>query len=48
MYALEKTRNEYRANRGVTDPEQIAALLKKAKENLDIVKRQVIENSELA
>lgn len=41
-YALEKTRHEYRANKDVTDPNQIASLLNKAQENLDIIKRQVL------
>ncbi|XP_053402612.1 LYR motif-containing protein 4-like [Mercenaria mercenaria] len=42
MYALEKTRYEFRANKEVTDQQQVLALLGKAQENLDITKRQVL------
>ena len=41
-YALEKTRHDFRANKDVTDQQQIAALLNKAQENLDMAKRQVL------
>jgi hypothetical protein len=42
MYALEKTRYDFRANKDVTDPQQMKALLDKAQDNLNIMKRQVI------
>ncbi|XP_052818847.1 LYR motif-containing protein 4-like [Mya arenaria] len=41
-YALEKAKYEFRANKAVTDGEQISTLLKKAQENLDIARRQVL------
>lgn len=41
MYALEKVRCEFHANKEITDSEKIAVLVAKAQENLDIVKRQV-------
>ncbi|XP_060596723.1 LYR motif-containing protein 4B-like [Ruditapes philippinarum] len=42
MYALEKTRYDFRANKDVTDPQQMKALLDKAQDNLNIMKRQVL------
>ncbi|XP_067651506.1 LYR motif-containing protein 4-like [Haliotis asinina] len=42
MYAWRKTRDSFRTNKNVTDPQQISYLLKDAEENLSIIKRQVV------
>ncbi|KAH3768802.1 hypothetical protein DPMN_170018 [Dreissena polymorpha] len=42
MYALDKIRHDFRANKNVTEPAQLDVLLKKARENLDVIKRQAV------
>jgi len=42
VYALEKVRYEFNANKEITDPAKISAFVLKAQENLDVVKRQVM------
>ncbi|XP_046375478.1 LYR motif-containing protein 4-like [Haliotis rufescens] len=42
MYALRKTRDSFRTNKYVTDPQQIWNLLKDAQQNLTIIQRQVV------
>ena len=39
-YALRRTREDFRLNRGVTDPSKIADLIASGRKELDIVKRQ--------
>ncbi|XP_063441603.1 LYR motif-containing protein 4-like [Mytilus trossulus] len=41
-YAIRKTREEFRQNKEVTDPQKLKDLFKKAKDNLEIVQRQVL------
>ncbi|XP_076113182.1 LYR motif-containing protein 4-like isoform X1 [Mytilus galloprovincialis] len=41
-YAIRKTRDEFRQNKEVTDPQKLKDLFKKAKDNLEIVQRQVL------
>ncbi|KAK3609394.1 hypothetical protein CHS0354_011970 [Potamilus streckersoni] len=41
-YALEKVNYEFRENRNVTDAGKLSQLIKKAEENLQMIKRQVI------
>jgi hypothetical protein len=43
-YALRRIKDAFRANRGVTDYEKKELLLKEAKTDLDIIKRQVVLN----
>ncbi|XP_026869097.1 LYR motif-containing protein 4A [Electrophorus electricus] len=40
-YALRRVRDAFRENQGVEDPKAVEQLLQKARENLDIIRRQV-------
>ncbi|KAJ8302776.1 hypothetical protein KUTeg_019172 [Tegillarca granosa] len=42
MYAIRKTRDEFRSNQKVSDPSVIEQLIKKAEDNLELIKRQVL------
>ena len=42
MYCLEKIKYDFRENKAVTDKEAQTNLIKKAKKDLDVIKRQVI------
>lgn len=42
VYALEKIKHDFHANKSVTDSAVIEQLIKSAEENLDIIRRQVI------
>ncbi|XP_026271416.1 LYR motif-containing protein 4-like [Frankliniella occidentalis] len=42
MYALRKVRDEFKEHKLETDPKKIEAFLTFGKENLDVVKRQVM------
>jgi hypothetical protein len=42
MYALRRTRDAFRENKSVTDESKIQKCITEAKENLEMIKRQVI------
>jgi hypothetical protein len=45
VYTIRRTREEFKRNRGETNPEKIQALISKAKETRDMVARQATINS---
>ncbi|KAJ9573695.1 hypothetical protein L9F63_008908 [Diploptera punctata] len=42
LYALRRIRDEFRENKSLTDSAKISEAIKKASDNLEIVKRQVV------
>ncbi|GFR92848.1 LYR motif-containing protein 4 [Elysia marginata] len=42
LYALRRTKDAFKENKNVSDPTRIKALIQKAQENLEVVKRQAI------
>lgn len=44
-YTIRRARDAFKAHAGETDPDKIQALIQKAKQDLEVVKRQVIVGS---
>uniref|UniRef100_A0A8C7PYT6 LYR motif containing 4 n=1 Tax=Oncorhynchus mykiss TaxID=8022 RepID=A0A8C7PYT6_ONCMY len=43
-YALRRVQDAFRANRSVEDPKMVEQLLNQGRDNLDMIRRQVVEH----
>lgn len=42
MYAIRRIKDAFRENKDISDPDKINTVVKRAKDNLEIMKRQVM------